>query len=310
MLAICLVMAGVVLVVPAAPSLAATRFHLLLPDLRMQIPQDVNLDQGIGFRHLRFTAIIENLGRGPLDAKGARICPTCSRMRTRQRMLRSDGTWRVRQEDAKQRYATGDGHHHWHVIGMERYELYPMTGPFDSGEVVGAKTGYCFFDGIRADSTPPGARPYPYYSFFGCGDTDSQHTHVGLSVGWGDIYQYNFAGQYIDVTNVPTGDYLLCVGADPNNDFRETRDGNNQAWAKVTLAAGTGGSPDSWTVTVSAAAPGACAKQLPYAILAWDASPDSASMATARTAAADRRPAGFSPLSASRIGFRSRPIPL
>ena len=46
---------------------------------------------------------------------------------------------------------------------------------------------------------------------------------VGLSVGWGDIYPARFAGQRIDITDVPDGTYLLCLTADPSNEFVELK---------------------------------------------------------------------------------------
>ncbi len=47
--------------------------------------------------------------------------------------------------------------------------------------------------------------------------------------GWADIYPWDFSGQYIDVTGVPAGEYLLCVTADPAKRFRQVSTSNDEA---------------------------------------------------------------------------------
>ena len=39
----------------------------------------------------------------------------------------------------------------------------------------------------------------------------------GISVGWGDIYNYTLDGQSIDFTGNPTGDYLLTIEVNPKD---------------------------------------------------------------------------------------------
>ena len=51
----------------------------------------------------------------------------------------------------------------------------------------------------------------------------------GMSVGWGDTYRYYLAGQAIDLTGNPDGDYELTVKFDPSNLLRETDDNDNSA---------------------------------------------------------------------------------
>ena len=246
------------LLAPASASAASA--HDLLPDLRMAHPQDFHLDTSASPGHtlLEFSAIIQNVGAGPLEVHGTRTCRTCTTMTTQQFIRRSDGTWRHRNEAAVQRFATGDGHHHWHVIGMERYQILGLQAPLPGGVVVSAKNGFCFFDGLQVAPKLTHAAPYPHYSFFDCGTPTSQKTRVGLSVGWGDIYPWNFAGQNIDITGLPDGDYLVCATADPSNNFLESHEGNNQGWAKITLTGAT--------VTVNGTGRTRCQGQLPYTI--------------------------------------------
>jgi hypothetical protein len=285
----------------------AASVHDVLPDLRMALPGHVQLCppgetspghpicsyNQTGHRELRFDSIIENLGEGPLEVHGKRACADCSRMTTKQWIKRSDGTWRVRKTDALQRYTNADFHHHWHVMGMERYEVFPMDAPFPNGEVIGHKYGFCFFDGMSAPD--PSASPVgPYhYSFYGCGTTSSQSTLVGLTVGRGDIYPYNYPGQFIDIQDVPAGDYLVCLTADKARDFDETREGNNQSWAKITLTEPAEGET-TWGLTVGESGQRNCRTQLPWM------GPATRSAAGAAEAAAGPRLAEDAPPSTAR----------
>ncbi|MCY7418652.1 MAG: hypothetical protein LH650_09175 [Chloroflexi bacterium] len=245
------------------PSVAAAGPSDQLPDLRMAKPRDVRLVEYTtgpftGQRLLRFTSIITNEGVGPLDVRGRRACAslqTCPTMTVKQRIKRSDGTWRTTATSATMQYDVGDGHKHWHVLGLQKYRLWRL-GVADLTPLKTAKYGFCFFDTTRWLSSasflphyvskPIGANP-------GCGDPSTLDTRVGLTPGWGDIYPWDFSGQYIDVTGVPTGEYLLCVRADPNRRFRQASSANDEAWVRVRLAGST--------LTVRASGRSSCAKQ-------------------------------------------------
>jgi Lysyl oxidase len=221
----------------AMPPVDAAEPGLRLPDLRMARPQDIQLERVrsgplAGHRLLRFTTIVVNEGTGPIDVVGNRSCRSitrCPTMRVRQRILRSDGSWLVRRTTARLKYEVGDHHHHWHVVGYEGYQLFRL-GVWESTPRVGAKFGFCFFDIARVRPFGPPVRRYPE-SF--CGTPDSLRVHVGLSEGWQDTYPSFFAGQYIDITGIAAGDYLLCVTADPAKLFRQSDTTNDQAWVRV-----------------------------------------------------------------------------
>ena len=210
-----------------------------LPDLRMIKPRDVKVvkyGSGVfaGRKLLRFTTIISNEGDGPLELRGKRDCKsltTCRTMTVRQRIRQSDGTWRSIATEARMQYEVGDGHHHWHAVGLERYRLWPL-GVADPTPLRTAKYGFCFFDTTRRLA---GAPYQPAYALSGCGTPSSLTTKVGLSAGWADIYPWNFAGQYIDITGVPWGRYLLCVTADPKKQFRQSDTTNDEAWVRVRI---------------------------------------------------------------------------
>ncbi|MBX3028558.1 MAG: hypothetical protein KF809_00225 [Chloroflexi bacterium] len=213
----------------------------LLPDLRMAKPRDVQLVRytgGVfaGRTLLRFTTIVTNEGAGPLELRGTRECSSltkCPRMTVRQRIQRADGTWRRVDTTARMRYDVGDGHKHWHSIGFEEYRLWPI-GTTDPEPIAGAKYGFCFFDGGRWKTSAKRTRKYLES---GCGTTTSLTTKMGLQAGWSDTYPWNFAGQYVDVTKVPKGEYLMCVTADPKKKYRQSDKTNDEAWVHLRIKA-------------------------------------------------------------------------
>jgi|GEM_PF-489925 len=255
-----LVLVSMSLLSPASVAAAGPRDKL--PDLRMAKPRDVQLVRYTagyfaGRRLLRFSTIITNEGTGPLDVRGQRDCTsltTCPTMTVKQRIRQSDGTWRTVPTTATMQYDVGDGHKHWHVLGMEKYRLWQL-GVADPKPLRAAKYGFCFFDTTRwLDGAGP--RYYvarPSGSNPGCGDPTTLKTRVGLTPGWADIYPWDFSGQYIDVTGVPTGEYLLCVRADPSHRFQQVTPANDEAWVRVRLAGST--------LTVRAAGRSSCAQQ-------------------------------------------------
>lgn len=43
------------------------------------------------------------------------------------------------------------------------------------------------------------------------------HFKQGMSVGWADVYNWFPPGQYVEVTGVPDGDYILDTTVDPTD---------------------------------------------------------------------------------------------
>lgn len=228
---------------PPAPAAPAVRDRL--PDLRMLTPREIRIVREEGHRVLRFTTIFVNVGAGPFEVRGRRTCTslvTCPRMSVRQRFQRSDGTWHLEPTTARMKLEVGDHHNHWHVVGMERFELFDLAQPAGGEPRRGQKFGFCFFDTRPFKLDLPGAPTSRRYvesgtgANNGCGTSADLTTRMGLSVGWQDIYPWDFAGQLIDLTGVPEGDYLLCVTADPVDRFTEASETNNQAWRILHIA--------------------------------------------------------------------------
>ncbi|MGZ8528678.1 MAG: lysyl oxidase family protein, partial [Candidatus Limnocylindrales bacterium] len=190
-----------------------------LPDLAMARPRDLRIQAINGHRRLRFTGIIVNLGAGPFETRAFRKYIRAKTMVVRQRIYNNAGGHRTIVTSALIKYA-GDGHDHWHVQKVAGYELYAGSG---DGPVLrrGAKVGFCFFDTRPFRLSLARAPRSRQYLERGCGTHASRSIKIGLSVGWSDIYPWNFAWQWIDVTGLPAGQYLLKLIADPKASFVE-----------------------------------------------------------------------------------------
>jgi hypothetical protein len=287
--ALAALLAAIVSVLTAAGGAVAGAPRDLPPDLRMALPDSITVcgapppsswyqetcpPESAGDRVLRFDSILMNVGRGTFRVIGRRTSTAEEHFHMVQRIRRTDGTWRKVPSDAVAAWALEeDGHPHWHTQAVERYRLFRLPEPFANGAKVGVKRGYCFFDGQRLRPDLPGASQSVVYPFGSCYGTenngvaaeDELFLRVGLSIGWGDEYPWNYAGQWIRIDQVPDGEYLLCLTADPNGHFVERNDQNNESWARIRLTTRTSGDYRV-DVDVLDRAKGRCQAQVPYEI--------------------------------------------
>lgn len=89
-------------------------------------------------------------------------------------------------------FNTVNCHGHAHYEGYAEYVLYPTVG---NRIPVGFKNGFCVMD-----LDCPSGIPAKY----GC-------SNMGITAGCGDIYSRSLDCQWIDITDVPTGDYILAA---------------------------------------------------------------------------------------------------
>lgn len=88
--------------------------------------------------------------------------------------------------------------------------------------VEGAKRGFCVID-LRSYSDSPLEQAPKYES------CDLQ----GISVGWADEYHYSLSGQWIDITGLAGGAYVLEAEVNAERLFGETDYANNRAWTSI-----------------------------------------------------------------------------
>lgn len=94
-------------------------------------------------------------------------------------------------------------HGHYHIRDFSVYELLNTDRTV---VVAGHKQGFCFEDSFKYD----GGKSNGY----NCG-------FQGITSGWGDWYYKQLTGQWIDITGVPEGDYIVRVTINAAGTFDE-----------------------------------------------------------------------------------------
>ena len=107
-------------------------------------------------------------------------------------------------------------HNHYHFRGYAAYEL---DGP-GGLKVTGRKQAFCL-----EDISPYSNRQSTGYT------CDFQ----GISLGWGDIYSKDLPCQWVDITDVPRGDYKLLITVNPDGMIQELDRSNNTAGVVVSV---------------------------------------------------------------------------
>lgn len=154
---------------------------------------------GPGRRHLlEFEGRIENTGPGHLDAGPERNNPL---------------------------FEYAPCHQHYHFKDFIEYRLLGA-----GGEIVarGYKQSFCLLDVEPLDPHAPAPRGTPAPGSTGCNF---------LSAGWADVYEVGTPCQWIDVTDVPEGDYVLRVAVNPTGVLAERSTEDNVVEVPVHIPA-------------------------------------------------------------------------
>ena len=110
-------------------------------------------------------------------------------------------------------------HGHYHFKGFASSRLLDPEG----NELrTGKKVSFCLLDSIRWER---GARTSRRYN---CGTQ-------GIQAGWGDVYDSGLPGQWIEIDDLPAGDYQLEVTVNPDLILAETNYDNNVVRIPVTI---------------------------------------------------------------------------
>ena len=208
----------------------------VLPDLAVAPVSDFQIQWVNGRKLLRFTAMMVNEGAGHFEVSGHRSStsePMVMRQVIYQTSSRSSPISRRIPTDAVAKYA-GDGHNHWHVQEMMRFDLW------GGGERLrGAKVGFCFLDSDVYIASLPGYSGGYYTGTMCSTNPNALSNRMGISIGMGDKYSWYLAWQWIDITGLPSGAYTVRAMVDPNGFFLEEREGNQCAHARLHISANT-----------------------------------------------------------------------
>lgn len=221
---------------PPTPD-ASGRF---LPDLVEILPGRVGIAHRRGFfgrrrTLLTFAAAAENHGAGPMIIRASRPSRAFRTMRATQLVVRSNGTREPVGFAGRLRYIRGGGHDHWHLQGFMSYELRTVFGARLRG---GHKMGFCLGD--RYDANPAvresGEVGAVFYRHCGLGRPDRLRLSQGISVGFGDVYPAGLRGQYVDITGLRSGRYVLVQRIDPFHRLLDLHEDNDVSSVLVSIA--------------------------------------------------------------------------
>jgi hypothetical protein len=148
----------------------------------------------------------------------------------------ADGTSRRIPGVGQLEYVVDPTHDHWHLLTFMAYELrrasgYKLAKPDE-------KTGFCLGDRYASSRWPelPDAAAAPVHlTNCGLGDRSLLGVVEGISVGYGDNYEPWRDGQWIDVTGLKAGRYVLVHRVNADGSLLEAPNGNNASSALVSL---------------------------------------------------------------------------
>ena len=175
---------------------------------------------------LRISTEVANAGNGPLEMWGGATAGNVQQVFQR---IYQDGGYR---DNLAGEFVYHPSHGHIHFEGFAEYNLREINPNGTVGTIVatGGKTSFCLLNVSQAlpDVTNNAARVHGRGGN-SCGSTQ------GISTGYSDVYGANLDDQWIDITNIPDGNYWLEVITDPDNKIQETDETNNIGRMQITV---------------------------------------------------------------------------
>jgi len=204
-----------------------------LPDLRQQVPTGLVVTRAgspeVPEYRLGFRSAVGNVGAGPLIIDGHRAGVGRATMIADQVVEHVDGPSQEQSGVGRLRYVVSPDHRHWHLLGFQRYEL---RRPGSTAALVkDRKTGFCLGDryAVAGGPLPERAARPRFTTRCGLEQTELLGIREGISVGYGDDYAANLEGQYLPITGLPDGRYVLVHRVNLDRGIHETGYRNNAA---------------------------------------------------------------------------------
>jgi hypothetical protein len=229
--------AAILILIPAALAVSRTepQADTLLPDLDQEMPTELEITRSGKQWRLGFRSAVRNIGNGPLIIDGRRPSRDQRAMTADQVLEHSGGPSTLVPDAARLQYVKSPDHKHWHLLGFERYELRrPGGGPVVARD---RKTGFCLGDRYEVTTRElPAKAPEPVYtSRCGLDRPGLLGIREGISVGYGDDYQANLEGQWLPLSGLRAGRYLLVHRVNAHGRLQELTYDNNASSLLVRL---------------------------------------------------------------------------
>ena len=215
---------------------------------------------------LRFDQVFANVGAGPLELRftvptAQEGAPKPETVDSFQRIYWSDGHADDRFAGLVEYHGVHD-HYHFESFGVSR--LWSVEAGKKKNLVrqrnlrhmrrdalvrTGRKVSFCLAD-IEIDSWAKkgdGARTYnaPDCLFPAESIDGNDHFVQGITNGWADVYDWYLPDQYMEVTGVADGVYILDTLADPDNGLVEANESNNCGGVFIRLTGMGGAAPQA-----------------------------------------------------------------
>ncbi|MGH2658619.1 MAG: lysyl oxidase family protein [Actinomycetota bacterium] len=184
---------------------------------------------------LRFDQVLANVGEGPLQLRFVLPHdPSSTERDVLQRVFWSDDPAHFDQLQAGE-WEFHPTHDHVHFTSFavsnlwSSNELGEQLGP--EPVTSGRKVSFCVVD-VEIDAWADkgdGPRTYnaPDCLFPTESDEDNDYLVQGITAGWADVYEWYLPDQYIEVTGLTDGLYLLETIVDPDETILEANESNN-----------------------------------------------------------------------------------
>jgi hypothetical protein len=216
----------------------------VLPDLDQVAPRSLSVVVDDERQRLIFVSAVENVGRGRLVIAGSREGTLEPDMSTLQVVDRAGGGTTEYPLRMRLQYVVSETHQHWHLLDFERYELHTTEGHLLGDD---RKTGFCLGDryDARRSERIPGEPSQPVWTQ-NCGKNQAALLQIrqGISPGYGDDYVPRLEGQFVDITDVAAGRYVLVHRVNPEHQLRESNYANNAASVLLEVRRPAGGPPE------------------------------------------------------------------
>lgn len=187
-------------------------------------------------RCLRYDGKVANVGYGPFellyvaDAHAGLASAT-------QRIYRKDGSYKDRFATQSEFHPT---HAHFHVRDFYTARLWKATTRGKKlGKkpvAMGDKNGFCPEDSTYVGPAPSSPDRYSCLTDEESSASPASLQVVGISAGWMDVYTASLPDQFVEISGVADGSYVLEIELDPNNVFKESVETDNKACTLLQLA--------------------------------------------------------------------------
>jgi Lysyl oxidase len=207
-----------------------------LPDLEQATPSKIVITRHgprrRPFYRLGFRSAVSNIGDGPLVIAASRPGLETDTMVADQLVELPGAPQQVIPDVGRLQYVVSPDHRHWHLLGFDRYTLRRVGRRAPAAK--DRKTGFCLGDRYRV-RTPAPAPEAVYTSRCGLDEPELLGIEQGISVGYGDDYGAILEGQYIPLTGVRAGRYVLIHRVNGDRQLRERDYANNAASVLIDL---------------------------------------------------------------------------